>query len=85
MKREPDVASAAEVVMQLLHAATSAHLLHLSARSLAAHLALDELYKALPGLVDGLARRLCAADADAAGLLPQPVRIPGNQPCRPGG
>ena len=38
----------------LLHAATSAHILHLKTRSFAAHMALDELYKELPGLVDDL-------------------------------
>ena len=40
--------------LTLLHAATSAHLLHLQTRSFAQHLALDELYKELPGLTDDL-------------------------------
>lgn len=41
-------------VLTLMHARTNAHLLHLQARSLAVHLALDELYKGLPDLVDQL-------------------------------
>lgn len=49
---EPD--SVGGVFMTLLHAATSAHLLHLQTRSFAAHMALDELYKGLPGLTDDL-------------------------------
>lgn len=38
----------------LLHAATSAHILHLSTNSFAAHTALDTLYKKLPKKVDTL-------------------------------
>jgi hypothetical protein len=46
--------SSAAFVMRLLHAATSAHILHLRSRSFAEHKALDELYSGLPGLVDGV-------------------------------
>lgn len=42
-------------ILALLHAATSAHLIHLGTHSLAEHMAMDGLYKALPGLVDALA------------------------------
>lgn len=43
-----------EIVAEMMHAATSAHILHLGTRSVAAHLALDELYKGLPSAVDSL-------------------------------
>jgi len=43
-----------EFFMELLHAATIAHILHLQTKSVAIHLALDEVYKGLPGLVDEL-------------------------------
>ena len=45
---------AAEFFATLLHAATSAHILHLQTRSYAQHKALDDFYSELPGLVDSL-------------------------------
>lgn len=50
--KKEDVAAVAGIVVFLLHARTIAHLLHLQTRSFAKHMALDELYNALPGLVD---------------------------------
>lgn len=47
--------AAAKFVLDLLHGATSAHLLHLGTDSFAQHMALDELYKELPAKVDDLA------------------------------
>lgn len=43
-----------EFFAELLHAATSAHMLHLQASSFSVHMAMDEVYKELPGLVDEL-------------------------------
>lgn len=43
-----------EVFSTLLHAATSAHILHFGTDSLSVHLAMDTLYKKLPKLVDKL-------------------------------
>lgn len=43
---------AAKFAMMLLNAATVAHILHLQTKSYAQHMALGELYEALPGLVD---------------------------------
>lgn len=43
---------AAKFAMTLLNAATVAHILHLQTSSYAAHMALGDLYEALPGLVD---------------------------------
>lgn len=40
--------------MVLLHAATIAHIIHLQTNSFAQHMALDELYQALPDLADEL-------------------------------
>lgn len=45
---------AAKFAMRLLNAATVAHILHLQSRSYAQHMALGELYEALPGLVDAV-------------------------------
>lgn len=50
--KKEDTAAVASIVVFLLHARTIAHLLHLQTRSFAKHIALDELYNALPGLVD---------------------------------
>ena len=47
-------AQAHEFFFVLLQAAVIAHELHLNTRSIAEHLALDELYKELPGLTDDL-------------------------------
>lgn len=44
-----------ELIMKLLHASTAAHVLHLKTRSYAAHVALNELYEALPDFADRLA------------------------------
>jgi hypothetical protein len=49
-----DNAKAAEFFATLLHAATSAHLLHLQSRSYSQHQALGDLYSDLPGLVDAV-------------------------------
>jgi hypothetical protein len=43
-----------ELFATLLHAATQGHMLHLQTKSFAAHMALDEFYKSMPGLVDDL-------------------------------
>jgi len=43
-----------EFLVTLLHAATSAHILHLQTRSFAQHLALDGFYQEMPGLADSL-------------------------------
>ena len=51
MKTNP---KAAEFMMVLLHAATIAHIIHLQTNSFAQHMALDELYQALPDLADEL-------------------------------
>lgn len=48
------VASVPQFFTTLLHAATSAHILHLSTRSFAAHMAMEQLYKKLPKKVDRL-------------------------------
>lgn len=45
---------AAKFIMTLLNAATVAHILHFQSRSFSQHMALGELYEALPGLVDGV-------------------------------
>lgn len=45
---------AAKFFMGLLNAATVAHILHLQTKSFAQHMALDELYKALPDLADAV-------------------------------
>ena len=42
-------------IVKCLHAATATHVLHLTTRSYAQHMALGEFYTALPGLVDQLA------------------------------
>lgn len=47
-----DEQSVANCVLTLMHAATSAHILHLQTRSYAQHMALGSLYEGLPGLVD---------------------------------
>ena len=47
-------AVAHEFFFVLLQAAPIAHMLHLQTRSYAEHMALDEFYKELPGLVDEL-------------------------------
>lgn len=44
-----------ELVMRLLHARTAVHVLHLTTRSYAQHMALDELYNALTGHIDIIA------------------------------
>ena len=46
--------AAAEFFVTLLHAATSAHILHLQATSFSQHLALDGFYSELPGAVDAV-------------------------------
>lgn len=43
-----------ELVMDLLHSATVAHIMHWQTESYAAHKALGEFYEAMPGLVDDL-------------------------------
>lgn len=43
-----------EFFLELLHASTVAHILHLQTRSHAIHMAMDEVYKKLPKLVDDL-------------------------------
>jgi hypothetical protein len=43
-----------EFILSLLHAATNVHILHLRSRSYAEHKALEELYLALPDLVDAV-------------------------------
>lgn len=45
---------AAKFFMGLLNAATVAHILHLQSKSYAQHVALGELYEALPGLADAV-------------------------------
>lgn len=50
----PDQRAAAIFFMTLLHAATTAHILHLQSRSYSQHKALGELYEELPELVDSL-------------------------------
>lgn len=44
----------ADFFSALLHAATSAHMMHLQTKSFAVHMALDGFYKELPDLVDSL-------------------------------
>lgn len=46
---------AAIFIVELLNAATVAHLIHLHGGTLSQHKALDEFYKALPDLVDPVA------------------------------
>lgn len=41
-----------ELVMDLLHSATVAHIMHWQTESYAAHKALGEFYEAMPGLID---------------------------------
>lgn len=43
-----------EFFINLLHAATNAHILHLRSRSYSEHMALGGLYEALPDLVDAV-------------------------------
>lgn len=50
-----DATSAGELIQFLLGAAAQAHILHLSTRSYAQHMALGALYEGLPGLVDAVA------------------------------
>lgn len=45
---------AAKFALELLNAATVAHILHLQSRSYAQHMALGEFYEALPELVDSV-------------------------------
>ena len=45
----------AALIMQLFHARTNAHVLHLRTRSYAAHKALNEFYEEVVGLADDLA------------------------------
>ena len=45
----------AALIMQLFHARTNAHVLHLRTRSYAAHKALNEFYDGIVGLADDLA------------------------------
>lgn len=45
----------AALIMQLFHARTNAHVLHLRTRSYAAHKALNEFYDEVVGLADDLA------------------------------
>lgn len=45
----------AALIMQLFHARTNAHVLHLRTRSFAAHKALNEFYDEIVGLTDDLA------------------------------
>ena len=45
----------AALIMQLFHARTNAHVLHLRTRSYAAHKALNEFYDDIVGLTDDLA------------------------------
>lgn len=45
----------AALIMQLFHARTNAHVLHLRTRSFAAHKALNEFYDEVVGLTDDLA------------------------------
>lgn len=45
----------AALIMQLFHARTNAHVLHLRTRSYAAHKALNEFYDEIVGLTDDLA------------------------------
>jgi hypothetical protein len=45
----------AALVMQLFHARTNAHVLHLRTRSFAMHKALNEFYEEVVGLTDNLA------------------------------
>ena len=44
----------AQFFMKMLNAGTVAHILHLQSRSYAQHMALNELYEAMPGLADDL-------------------------------
>ena len=44
-----------QFIVKCLHAATAAHVLHLTTRSYAQHVALGDFYTTLPGLVDRLA------------------------------
>lgn len=59
-----------EFVLTLLHAATNAHLLHLSSTSYAEHMALGTFYQELPELVDTLAE---AMQGNAQALLNFPI------------
>lgn len=47
--------SVAGLIMQLFHARTNAHVLHLRTRSYAAHVALNEFYENIVGQTDKLA------------------------------
>ena len=51
---EPVITPIAKFVAMLMHARTSVHIMHLQTRSFAQHMALDELYKGIPDLVDDL-------------------------------
>ena len=50
-----DIRGATEFITRLLNFAVTAHLHHLSTTSYAKHMALNDLYSELPGLVDSLA------------------------------
>lgn len=45
---------AGKFALEIMNAATVAHILHLQSRSYAQHMALGELYEALPGLIDSV-------------------------------
>lgn len=47
-----------EFILNLLHAATNTHLLHLRSKNYAEHMALGAFYEELPGLVDALAESI---------------------------
>lgn len=53
--KEDDVnESLGEIMFDLLHSATVAHIMHLQSESFAEHMALGEYYEAIPDLVDAL-------------------------------
>lgn len=72
-----DAAGVATMVMNLFHARTYAHILHLQSRSFSQHMALNTLYDELPGLVDSFVESYQGLH----GVIPSyPTEIPPKYP-----
>lgn len=68
-----DIKGATEFISRLLTFAVTAHLHHLSTNSYAKHMALDGLYKELPGLVDDLAEAFMGCTGQKIAQIGDPM------------
>ena len=57
-----------QLIARCLHAATAAHVLHLTTRSYATHKALQDFYEALPDLTDKLAESYMGLNGEIENL-----------------